>query len=389
MCAAIVAALSSARSAPLVIANGAIGAARAGIVWLLGAVVLVPFPLFSAQAANRQLNAAAQGILAEHYTEEGPGAAVAVLLNGEIVIQTAMGMADIDEAVPIDSDAMFDLASVSKQFTAAAVLKLVADGRIDVRQPVQQYVPDFRIRSPGRPVRVADLVYHLSGLPDYSSDAWEGSDEEFTALTTETHLTWLNAQRGASKAAGIKSGYNNSGYVLLSLVVERVSGQPFAKFATTRLFRPAGMRTARVMDHFEKTFPRQVTGYAPAADGSFDVSYAPSSVTGDGNIYASLRDMVAWMRAFDGGSVLSEAQKRVMWTSGRFDSGTVIKDEGSGYGYGWVIESNARVSHSGSWYGTATYVLRDRKDSVSVIVLSNNEASEVGGIAEALADLVE
>lgn len=355
----------------------------------LAAGVLILCAWISPACADEELNAAADAILAEHYAEDGPGAAVAVLQDGEVVIQTQIGLADIKREVPIDADTLFDLASVSKQFTAAAILLLESDGRLNIRQPLTTYVPDFTVRSPGRPVRVEDLLLHVSGLDDYTSgEDWGLSEERWAALTTEGHLQLINDSL-ALQAPGRSYVYNNSGYVLLALLVERTSGQSFAQFATRRLFQPAGMRATRIMDRSDQRFPHQARGYRSDEDGAVSPSESPSSVTGDGNIYSSLQDMLAWMRALDGTRVLSAAQKRRAFAPGKLDSGKPIDSDGSSYGYGWVVEGEGRVSHSGSWMGTATYVLRDHAEGVSVVVLSNDESSEVESIAEALAGLVE
>ena len=344
--------------------------------------------IMAAPAFAQEYNDDADQILAKYFSDEGPGASVAVLQNGELLVETAIGYADVDAEVPIDSNSMFDLASVSKHFTGAAILTLVKDGRLDVRQPVSKYLPDFVDSEEGRAVRVSDLLYHISGLPDYTSDDWDGSDSAFARLTTESHLRWMN-ETEANEVPGKAYLYNNSEYVLLALIVERVSGQRFADFVRTRLFGPAGMRTARVMDRLNQRFPRQVSGYESDDDGNVSESSSPSSVTGDGNIFASLSDMIAWMRALDGTRVLDAAQKRAAWSNGRLDSGAPIDDEGTGYGFGWVIEGGGRVSHSGSWMGTSTYVLRDTRSGVNVVVLSNDESADVESIAEELRALTD
>ena len=149
------------------------------------------------------------------------------------------------------------------------------------------------------------------------------------------------------------------------------------------------MTSTRVMDRADKRFRNQVTGYKADDDGEWIESSSPSAVTGDGNVFSCLTDMIAWMVALDGTTILNASQKRTAWARGRLDSGQVIDDEGSSYGYGWVIEDNNRVSHSGSWMGTSTYLLRDNSSGISVVVLSNDENAEVADIAEALAALVE
>jgi len=354
---------------------------------MLLAVALLVWTQAAPVHAASTLNAQAHEILAENFSEDGPGAAVAVLKNGRLVVEAHLGLADIERGIAINSNTVFDLASVSKQFTAASVLLLEADGEIDLNRAIKDYLPDYRVRSPGRPVRVSDLVLHVSGLPDYCSDDFDENDNSFGELTTETHLQWLNTVRPRGRP-GISYVYNNSGYALLSLLIERVSGQSYANFVSERLFLPAGMRRTRVMDDATLHFPHQTRGYKSDEDGNAELSEEPSSTTGDGNVYSNLKDMIAWMRALDGDAVLSAAQKRRAFAPGKLDSGAMIEDEGEGYGYGWVIEAPGRVSHSGSWRGTATFIARDRKEALSVVVLSNDESADVASIAAALAELV-
>lgn len=333
-----------------------------------------------------ELQEAIDAVLVEHFEAEGPGAAVALLKNGELLATGFIGLADIEAGTPIDADTVFDLASVSKQFTATAILKLVGDGKLDVRKPLSVYVPNFEVRSPVRQVRVADLIFHTSGLADYTSDDWDGEDADFASLTTEDHLDWIN-QTEPREPPGVSFVYNNSGYALLALVVERVSGQRFHQFARNRLFAPAGMKSTAVMTDATRRFPRQASGYARDEEGNVEASYEPSVIAGDGNVFSTLNDMIAWMRILDGHKLLSPPQRRTLWAKGLLDNGRPVESEGSSYGYGWVIENGGRVSHSGSWSGTATYVLRDNPARVAVIVLSNDENSDVGAIAEAVAEL--
>lgn len=335
-----------------------------------------------------ELDSAVQDLLAEHFEADGPGAAVAVLKGGAVRAKAAIGLADIEAGTPIDADTVFDLASVSKQFTATAILKLAADVKLDVRKPLSVYVSDFELRSPVRQVRVADLVFHTSGLADYSSEAWDGTDAEFAALTTETHLKWIN-ETEPLQPPGVSYVYNNSGYALLALVVERVSGQRFDAYARDRLFLPAGMKSTRVYTRLGQRFPRQATGYKRSEDGSVEASSSPSVIAGDGNVFSTVNDLIAWNQALDGNRLLSPPQRRALWARGTLDNGRAIDNDGQGYGYGWVIEGQGRVSHSGSWYGTATYLLRDNPKKIAVIVLSNDENAAVSEIAEALAALVE
>lgn len=336
--------------------------------------------------ADGELHEAAIEVLAEHFYEDGPGAAVAIVDGDEVTI-ACYGLADVEAGKAITPNTLFDLASVSKQFTAAAVLRLEVDGAIDLGQPVQALIDDFRMPVKGRAITVRDLLHHLSGLPDYSSDDWDGSDRAFAELSTETHLDWLNRQR-AQSSPGRSYRYNNSGYALLGLLIERISGQSQEAFMREQLFAPAGMRDVQVLDQIGERFRLAATGYA-ADDDVFTPSFSPTRITGDGNVYAHIVDMARWAQALEGDRIFSATQRDRLWRNGRFDSGQPLDDgEGYGYGLGWVLDEEAdRQSHSGSWDGTATYLLRDGEYERWVIVLSNDENAEVETIAEALIEL--
>jgi CubicO group peptidase (beta-lactamase class C family) len=156
-------------------------------------------------------------------------------------------LADVKARLPITADSFFDLASVSKHMTGVAILTLVEKGKLTVERPVADYLKDFGVPIKGRAVTVTDLLHHVSGLADYTSDDWEGSDEEFATLTNEGHLKWLNGTQ-PRRAPGVKYEYNNSEYALLALIVERSSGQSFAEYVRDHLFGPAGMERTFVLD---------------------------------------------------------------------------------------------------------------------------------------------
>ncbi len=324
-----------------------------------------------------------RALVEEKIDLKGPGVAILVSRRGVPLHMAGYGMADAKAGIPITPDSLFDLASVSKQMTGVAILTLVEKGRLKVDQPVARYLKDFAVPVKGRPITAADLLHHVSGLADYTSDDWDGSDAEFASLTPETHLKWLNGTR-PRRAPGLKYEYDNSGYVLLALIVERLSGQTFAKYVQEHLFAPAGMEHTVILDGRTK-LPRQtVKGYATDDKGKVSPSYLPTVVTGDGNVYTSIRDLASWDKALRDHAMISAQSQELAWTNGRFDNGKPIKEEeGNGYGFGWVLEKgHGTVSHSGSWNGTASYLLLDLQEGFTIAVLSNDEKTAVGDLAE-------
>ncbi|MEY2520701.1 MAG: hypothetical protein QOF24_2460 [Verrucomicrobiota bacterium] len=293
------------------------------------------------------------------------------------------GFADLKAGARITPDSLFDLASVSKNITGVAIMTLVEKGKLKLDQPVAKYLEDFAVPVKGRAVTITDLLHHVSGLADYTSDDWEGSDEEFATLTNEGHLKWLNGTR-PRRAPGVKYEYNNSGYALLALIVERVSSQSFARYVHDHLFAPAGMMDTIVLDGTAKLPVAAVKGYATDDNGKVKRASSPTVITGDGSVYTSVRDLSLWDKALREHAIISRRSQELAWSNGRYDNGNPIKDEdGDGYGFGWVIEKKRHVvSHSGSWGGTATYFLLDVENGFTVAVLSNDEKTAVSDLAE-------
>ena len=144
-----------------------------------------------------------RALVEEKIDLKGPGVAVLVSRHGEPLHMAGYGMADIGTGAPITPDSLFDLASVAKQMTGVAILTLVEKGKLKLDEPVVRYLPDFAVPVRGREVTVTDLVHHISGLADFTSDDWDGGDAKFATLTPETHLKWLNGTK-ARRAPGRK-----------------------------------------------------------------------------------------------------------------------------------------------------------------------------------------
>lgn len=333
----------------------------------------------TAGAPEKQIRA----LIDARFDRDGPGAAILVSKNGTPLFMAGYGLADIKARTPITPDSLFDLASVSKQMTGVAVLTLVEQGKLKLDKPVRDYIEDFDVPVKGRAVTVSDLLHHVSGLADYTSDDWDGSDEQFALLTNEAHLKWLNTTK-PRRTPGVKYEYNNSEYALLASIVERRSGQSFARYAHEHLFVPAGMRHTFILDGAAPLPTEVAKGYATNSKGKVERSSSPTVITGDGSVYTSVQELALWDKALRNSRIISARSQKLAWSNGYYDNGDPITDEdGDGYGFGWVIEKKRRVvSHSGSWNGTATYLLLDLKDGLTVAVLSNDEKADVSDLAE-------
>lgn len=276
-----------------------------------------------------------------------PALAVLVVRNGQVLHRSADGYTTVDNGTAADTRTPFYIASVAKMFTAAAVLILAEDGGIDLDTPIRRYLPESRIYL--RDVTVGQLLTHTSGLVDH----YKVGGSERTYSNTDV-LDILRAD-SLRFEPGTRAAYSNSGYVLLALLVERVTGKPFAAFLRERLFEPLGMRDAVVVTRSTDRPHRRALGHRSASDGFSPYDYN-STTTGAGGIYASLSDLEQWFSALRDGQVLSQRSLALMSRPPVLTSGKLTP-----YGMGWLAEFAARGPLANRWYVLAMGSLRGHR----------------------------
>lgn len=277
----------------------------------LFAAVLGLLPLTGAAAPVLTPPDAGIDGLMQAYDGQVPGAAVLVLHDGQPVFRRGYGLAVVEDGTPVTAASNFRLASVSKQFTAAAVLLLVEDGRLGLDQPARQWLPELPPAAAG--ITLRHLLSHTSGLLDYE-DLMDPAD------TRQVHdadvLALLSRQDRLNFAPGTQYRYSNSGYALLALIVGRASGQDFAAFLQQRIFRPLGMTHTVAHQDGVDTVAARAYGYS-RIDGRWQRTdqSTTSAVLGDGGIYSSLDDLARWDAALYDDRLLSKTSRRAMFLS--------------------------------------------------------------------------
>ncbi|MBC7542000.1 MAG: beta-lactamase family protein [Candidatus Sericytochromatia bacterium] len=321
-------------------------------------------PLPTAQAR------AIDTILAKSVKPNGPGAVVTVTDHGQVVYQKTIGLADIAKKTPLTAQSVFDLASCSKHFTAMAVLILVDRGLLSLNDDVRKYVPELTHKG-SKTIRIVDLLHMVSGLAIYTSfmDDYDGVDNVAIAKAA--------AKQPMLFATGTKYEYNNTDYTLAALVVERASGQRFSTFMQAAVFGPLGMSHTVIMDAPNMQIRDRTPGYT-VTNGKFVAARSDTVMVGDGNVYTSADDLVAWDRALLKNTLVKPATQRLAVTSGTLASGAKTE-----YGFGWTVPTNdpKNVWHDGSWDGTATYISRGLDDGLTLTILSNNDKLDVSDLA--------
>jgi len=316
--------------------------------------------------------------LMRDYQGDVPGASVLVVRDGQPVVRRAYGMANLEARTAATPQTNYRLASVSKQFTAASILLLAQDGRLKLDDRIRQFFPT--LPAAANDITIRHILTHTSGLIDYE-DVMDPAD------TRQVHdadvLTLLQSQDRTYFAPGTGYRYSNSGYALLALIVERASGQRYARFLHDRIFQPLGMNDTVAYEAGVSDVAHRSYGYS-LEDGAWtrtDQS-TTSAVLGDGGIYSSIDDLARWDAALYDERLLSSQSLRQAFTPA-----TPTDDPKVEYGFGWRITGET-LWHSGESIGFRNVIVRWPQRRLTVVVLTNRDdpepyetAKKIGAIA--------
>ncbi len=336
----------------------------------------------STQNVSQSLDEKVDAVFAP-WTTSTPGCAVGVSSNGSIALQRAYGMADLEHDVRNTTDTIFEAGSVSKQFTAAAVLLLARDGKLSLDDPVRKYVaelPDY-----GRPLLIRHMLNHTSGLRDWGEIESIAGWPRTSRVYTHAHvLDIVSRQKALNFEPGTKWSYSNTGYNLAAIVVARVSGQTFAEFCRTRIFEPLGMTRTSWRDDFKRIVKSRAIAYQQTKEG-YRQQMPFENVHGNGGLLTTVGDLLRWNENFFKPKVGDEAFLGEQQQPGRFNDG-----RRHDYALGLYIRTYKglrEVSHSGSTAGYRAYLTRYPDQHLSVAVLCNASNGMAERYAHAVADL--
>ena len=311
-----------------------------------------------------------------------PGAAIAVVEDGEITLKKGYGMSNLEYDIPITPSSIFHIASVSKQFTAFAILLLEQEGRLSLDDDVRKYIPE--VPDFGHTITLNHLVHHTSGLRDQwnllALAGWRLDD----VITRDQILKLVSLQKELNFNPGEEFLYCNTGFTLLGEVVARVSGKTFAQFTAERIFEPLHMNSPLFFDDHEKIVKSRTYSYHQDSTGfkKSVLSYANAGAT---SLFTTVEDLGLWAMNFEEPVVGDQAIVERMNTRGILNNGDTID-----YALGQTIgtyKGLKLISHGGSDAGYRTYLGRFPDQRFDVVVLSNNAAFDPGGIAMKIADI--
>jgi CubicO group peptidase (beta-lactamase class C family) len=327
-----------------------------------------------------------------------PGVAVLVRKDDRVVFERGYGIRDLTTRAKIDATTNFRLASCTKQFTAMAVMLLVHDSKLAYDTRLAEIFPDFP--EYGKSMTIRNLLNHTSGLQDYEDLMIAAETPRNTRLWTDTHqiqdsevLKLLEQQVTTKFPPGTKWNYSSSGYVVLGLVVAKISGEPFGDFLRDRIFAPLKMQNTLAFEKGKNYVANRALGYTKSGRDWQESDQSPTSATlGDGGVYSSLADLAKWDNALRNHTLLSAAEMEPALTpvmvSGDGPRGP--NAEPAAYGFGWFLHSfdgHVRMWHYGETVGFRTNIQRFTDDHLTIIVLCNRTDLNPGALSERVADL--
>ena len=349
-------------------------------------------------SSDKQAVAKLDKLCSSLFPADEPGAAVLIMKGDDILFDKGYGIADIDTKVPIDGNTFFNIASVSKQFTAVAILQLAEAGKLSLEDPVSKYFPEFKAPF-WKDIQIKHLLSHSSGVPDARGGIpreLKIKGDEALAMSYLPDLDFVHFQPGTAYE------YINPTFVMCGAIVEKVSGQPFAEYVTEHILRPAGMENTQYFDpEHQDLIPNMAHGYEYAdvedmpeertADSSqaggpknwYEYDYGEETFFAtkpDGGMYSSTHEFVLWEKALRDNKVLSEASRVDAQSPHTFASDSPWSDyqnrPNTWYGYGWFIEPETDATkeviyHTGDNGGFKILAARYPADDALVLIFAN------------------
>jgi CubicO group peptidase (beta-lactamase class C family) len=337
--------------------------------------------------SNKEIDA----ILSTATKSGEPGLAAVVKKDGLVIFEQGYGLRKLGTAEKIDAETNFRLASVTKQFTAMAIMLLVKDGKVRYDQRLTEVFPEFPAY--GKNITVRNLLNHTGGLPDYE-DLMDREEKTYgprwsadRQIQDDEVLALLEKQTAGKFAPGMSWEYSNSGYVVLGLIVAKASGMRYRDFLQKRIFEPVGMKNSVVYQKGKNEISQRAFGYSKAGEKPVETDQSSTSATlGDGGVYSNLRDMAKWDEALEKHTLLSEAEFAPALTPAKLADGSQphwpAKQDGNNlapgkpvsYGFGWFLDplnGHPRMWHAGGTMGFRTVIQRFTKDGVTIVILCN------------------
>jgi len=334
---------------------------------------------FSFTTTAQNLETQIDEIVTDMYAPDDTGISILVSKKGKTIYHKAFGKANLELDVPMTTDNVFELASITKQFTAVSILMLEEQGKLDLQDPITKFIPDYPTK--GKTITVHHLLNHTSGIKSYTDMASFMSNTRKDMTVDE--LTDVFKNEPMDFDPGTKFHYNNSGYILLGKIIEVVSGQSYEDFVEGTIFKKLGMTNSQYGSKSE-VIKNRARGYQPNGDGYKNSDYISMSLPyAAGSLMSTTGDMLKWQNAIRNNSLIKQSSLQKAINGSKLNNGEEID-----YGYGWSkgeVRDVKGYAHSGGIFGYSTNGIYLIKKDVYVIALSNCSCKSVGEITEKIA----
>lgn len=353
----------------------------------IGYLLIVIVYLFSCKDKTAEINIVhnkkterLDSLYKEHFKRLEFNGNVLVAENGNIIFQKSFGLANEKTKEKLNVNTTFELASVSKQFTAMGIVQLQKQEKLSYQDLISKYIPELNNY---KNITIENLLVHTGGLPDYMNLMEENWDKSKFATNESVIKLFQELQPKKLFEAGDKFQYSNTGYLLLGTIIERVSGKSFEEYLKEKIFEPLNMDNTFV---YRRRFqPKKIKNYAqgyiysdslkrkilPDEKGKNFYCIYLDGIVGDGMVNSNLQDLLKWDRALYSNKLISEEDKKII-----FSSHKTKEDKETNYGYGWFVRQDSVYGklnyHSGSWAGYVTFIERHTKNDKTIIILQNN-----------------
>ena len=318
-----------------------------------------------------------------------PGVAVGVYSRGQVLLAKGYGMSNVELSVPVKPESVFQSGSVGKQFVSAAIMILVEQGKINLDDSIVKYFPNAP--ETWKPILIKNLLSHTSGLAEYESPDRTGPKGPFYMRLdfSEDELVAKVEALPIDFKVGEQWDYRNTNYLLLGIIIHKVTGKFYADFLQERIFQPLGMTSTRLISEAD-IIPNRASGYELHRNELKNQEWVSPTFdsTADGTLYFNVLDIAKWDGALYGTTLLKQSSFDRMWTVFLLNDG---KPNQASYGFGWSMEpmnGHKTTQHGGAWQGFTCFILRYPDDSLSVAVLTNLAGSGPRMIARVVAGII-
>jgi CubicO group peptidase (beta-lactamase class C family) len=351
---------------------------------LVATALVIASPFSSAFGQTPDSAGAVDRIFAGWTSGVTPGCAVGVARDGKPILERAYGMANLEYDVSNSAETIFEAGSVSKQFTATAVVLLALDGKLSLDDPIRKYLPE--LPEVDQPITIRHMLHHISGLRDWGVVAAAAGWPRGSRAHTQAHvLDIMSRQHALNYPVGSEYLYSNSNYNLSAIIVERVSGMPFSEFTRKRIFEPLGMTRTSWRDDYTRVVKGRSTAYSSSGTGPWRLDMPFENAHGNGGLLTTVDDLLKWNQNFvtsavGGAALVNELQQRGRLTGGRDIS----------YALGLVVDEYRgvpEVSHTGATGGYRAFLARYPQQKLSVALLCNVGNANPGGVGHRVADV--